>query len=106
MSLPQLTTTVGLSYPVPAPENEARSGNSPLSAPQMTEAVDPLESDVATVVVVAAAIVVVVFVLLRAFFTLVESEDELQADTSTRPRRARQGNIRFCIPPLCMYYTN
>jgi hypothetical protein len=32
---------------------------------------------------------------------LVESEDELQADTSTRPRRARQGNIRFCMCLLC-----
>jgi len=45
--------------------------------------------------------VVVVLLLLRAFFTLVESEEELQADTSTRPKRARQGNIRFCIPLLC-----
>ena len=76
-----------------------------MSAPQITESDDSLDSDVAAVVVVAVAMVVVVLALLRAFFTLVESEDELQADTSTRPRTARQGNIRFCIPPLCMKYT-
>ena len=108
VSLLHVTVTFGASNPVPAPASEVRSGNSPLSAPQITGALDSLESDVAVVVVVAIVVVtatVVVLVVLAAFFTLAVSEDEPQADTSTRPKRARAGNIRFCITTLCMKYT-
>ena len=123
VSLLQVTTTFGASYALPAPTYPLRSGNSPLSAPQITgSAASVVEAAVvvvsAALVVVLATVVLVEVVLVvevlavvvvrrAAFFTwLWEEESDPQADTSTIPERTRQESIRFCIPPLCMVCTS
>ena len=57
VSLPHVTTTFGNSYPLPAPATLVRSGNTPLSAPQVTAAAELFEA----VVVVVGVIRVIVF---------------------------------------------
>ena len=57
MSLPHVTATFGNSYPLPAPATLVRSGNTPLSAPHVTEVVDLFD----TVVVVVGVTRVIVF---------------------------------------------
>jgi fatty acid desaturase len=123
VSLLHVTVTFGASYPAPAPGNCDRSGNSPLSCPQMTEAaavaVAVVDVVIAALVVVLAIVVLVEVVLVvavlavvvvvrrAAFFTLASEEEELdpQADTRTSPERTKQESKRFCIPLLCIMYT-
>ncbi len=120
MSLLHVTVTLGASNSVPAPGNCDRSGNSPLSCPQITGAAAVAVVDVVTAplvvvlaivvlveVVVVTAVFAVVVVRRAAFFTLASEEEELdpQADTRTSPERTKQESRRFCIPLLCIMYT-
>jgi hypothetical protein len=121
VSLLHVTVTFGASYPAPAPGNCDRSGNSPLSCPQITGAADVAVVAVVEVVTAALVVVLAIVVLVEvvlvvavlavvvvrraAFFTFESEELEPQADTRTSPERTKQESRRFCIPLLCIMYT-
>jgi hypothetical protein len=100
VSLPQVTVTFGASYAEPAPGYCERSGNSALSAPQVTEEDVSLDDDDSTVVVVL--VVVVDLERIAAFFTSEESEDPPHAARVPRLTTARKGTRRFL---MCTLYT-